>query len=76
MFGAGDPDPFVPPTEEKPEGTGLGAVPLADPNGAGRVMKPVLSGACEPDFKPAFFLLFVFSVLPFDKGGGSKNSDA
>lgn len=78
-LGAGDPD--VGPMDEKREGVGL--VPLApvkpstDGCGAGKVIKLAESdiwGALT--LAASFFLLLFFSVLPFDNGGGSKNSEA
>lgn len=79
--GAGDPESYLGPVEEKPEGAGLIPsmldAPLMDICGAGRVTSPLSSCVCiELLFAPSFFLFLAFSVLPFDNGGGSKNSEA
>lgn len=76
FIGKGVPVPLVCATDEKPEGTGLA---LTEPLtwGAGKVMNPVESRTCgAAALAASFFLLFVFSVFPFDSGWGSRNSDA
>jgi hypothetical protein len=56
------------------EGPGLAFADIKDCIcGAGSVMNPVSTACCAPF--PSFFFL-VFSVLPFDNVGASKNSAA
>jgi hypothetical protein len=60
------------------EGTGLVPVLLLyeyDAWGAGTVMKP-LSMVLSVGLLASFFLLFVFSVLPLERGWASRNSAA
>lgn len=77
-LGAGDPD--IGPMDEKREGVGLvpfvKAMPSTDDCGAGKVMKPESGIWGALALAASFFLLLFFSVLPFDNGGGSKNSEA